>query len=141
MATDVYVVNAKHVVQEIIDGEAVVVNLDKGSYYSLQGGGALAWEWLLKGADAATLVAGMEARFEAEPGVIEANVSELLDRLVEEGLVVQPATAAAAKVPDWEGPRTPFVAMAVEVFTDIQDLLLLDPIHDTDEQGWPTLPG
>lgn len=25
----------------------------------------------------------------------------------------------------------------LEVFADMQDLLLLDPIHDIDEVGWP----
>jgi hypothetical protein len=28
-------------------------------------------------------------------------------------------------------------ASLVERFTDMQDLLLLDPIHDTSDMGWP----
>ena len=30
--------------------------------------------------------------------------------------------------------RTPVLS----IYTDMQDLLLLDPIHDVDQAGWPT---
>ena len=36
----VYRVNSPNVVAEVIDGEAVIVNLRNGMYYSLDGGGA-----------------------------------------------------------------------------------------------------
>jgi hypothetical protein len=28
----------------------------------------------------------------------------------------------------------------LQKFTDMQDLLLLDPIHEVDESGWPRVP-
>jgi hypothetical protein len=33
--------------------------------------------------------------------------------------------------------RTPFMPPELEVFTDMKDLLLLDPIHAIGEAGWP----
>ena len=33
--------------------------------------------------------------------------------------------------------RLPFVNPTLTKFTDMQDLLLLDPIHEVDEMGWP----
>ena len=38
------------------------------------------------------------------------------------------APADAARV--FEAPR-------LEKYTDMQDLVLLDPVHEVDEQGWP----
>jgi hypothetical protein len=32
-----------------------------------------------------------------------------------------------------------FEAPVLQKYTDMQDLLLLDPIHDTDETGWPNI--
>ena len=31
-----------------------------------------------------------------------------------------------------------FEAPALQVYTDMEDLLLLDPIHEVDEMGWPS---
>jgi hypothetical protein len=30
-----------------------------------------------------------------------------------------------------------FKELSLRTFTDLQELLLLDPIHDVDEVGWP----
>ena len=31
----------------------------------------------------------------------------------------------------------PFVPPTLEKYTDMQDLVLLDPVHEVDERGWP----
>jgi hypothetical protein len=33
--------------------------------------------------------------------------------------------------------KKPFTDPVIEIYTDLQDLLLLDPIHDVDDRGWP----
>ncbi len=33
--------------------------------------------------------------------------------------------------------NVPYAPPALETYTDMQELLLLDPIHDVDETGWP----
>jgi hypothetical protein len=44
--------------------------------------------------------------------------------------VAAPAPAAPAAGAVFAPPR-------LEVFDDLQDLFLVDPIHDVDEAGWP----
>ena len=34
-------------------------------------------------------------------------------------------------------PQEGFVAPQLHKYTDMQELLLLDPIHDVDQEGWP----
>jgi hypothetical protein len=48
---------------------------------------------------------------------------------------------AGADVPgdDVQG-ELPFVAPVLDKYTDMQELLLLDPIHEVDASGWPKLP-
>ncbi len=67
-------------------------------------------------------------------------------RLTEEHLIepVQDAGADGAGL-DSSGnavstdeSKTPFQIPVLDVYSDMQDLLLLDPIHDVDETGWPT---
>lgn len=68
--------------------EAVLINLNTGSYYSLNDTGAMFWD-LLDGqrtiADCARLIA---AEYEVEPELVEADLLELADEFHTEGLVV-----------------------------------------------------
>jgi hypothetical protein len=35
------------------------------------------------------------------------------------------------------GEKIPFAQPVLNKFTDVEDLLMLDPIHDVDAAGWP----
>ena len=56
MTNNHYVVNAPAVVSEIIDGEAVIMNLKSGNYYSSDKCGADLWEWIVGGNSVSSLV-------------------------------------------------------------------------------------
>jgi hypothetical protein len=66
----------------------------------------------------------------------------MLQELLAEALVVPGAPAAggagtvATAVP---AARQPYEAPALHKYNDMQDLLLLDPVHDVDETGWPNI--
>ncbi len=42
-------VNEREVAAKVIDGEAIIINLTKGTYYSLEGVGGAAWSMLAAG--------------------------------------------------------------------------------------------
>lgn len=44
-----YTSNQPFVVSELIDGEAIIMNLKSGNYYSTRHTGALVWDWLEHG--------------------------------------------------------------------------------------------
>jgi hypothetical protein len=77
-------------------------------------------------------------RFEGEGGTIEQEVGDLLGQFLEHGLAV---AAPPRELPDTmkhaDGPATPYLSPRLEVFEDMQELLLLDPIHETNDDGWP----
>ena len=37
--------------------------------------------------------------------------------------------------------KSAFLPPEIDIFSDMQDILLLDPVHDVDESGWPILKG
>jgi hypothetical protein len=60
-----------------------------------------------------------------------------------EGLVVpleedaaSPDSTNRQPLPEPSGFEPP----VLEKFTDMQDLILLDPVHEVDERGWPHVP-
>ncbi len=136
-----YTVNQSQVVHdEFEDGEVALINLQTGTYYSLVGAGRLLWPHLVAGATAAQLVAVLGRRCTGTGDGTAADVERFLGELVTEGLVQQEAadvaSDAASLDSDADAP-VPYEAPALERFDDLQELLLLDPVHDVSDAGWP----
>lgn len=135
-----YRVNQPAVIAEVIDNEAIIVNLDSGAYYSLRGSACLIWEMLARQMPVPTVVQGLSQRFAGTPDVLQSGVDALLaDLLGEQLLVPADGTKAPAELPTMTGSedRPSFETPVLEKYTDMAELLLLDPIHDVDAAGWP----
>lgn len=133
-----YRVNTPNVTHQVIDGEAIMINLDKGHYYSLEGAGAEIWTLLGSNATAEEIAAALEVRHGESPGRIATAVSALIQQLRDEELIVpcQQAAAEPATLPDATQGRA-FEPPILNKYVDMEDLLLLDPIHEVDDAGWP----
>ena len=134
-------VNSPNVIQETIEGEVIIIDLKTGTYYSLRDSGAAVWEAIEQGADEDGIAAELQARYDASEEEIRDAVRQLLAELEGEGLVRaeegaadRSATATAAAN---GSARLPFAAPVLEKHTDMQDLILLDPVHEVGAQGWP----
>lgn len=128
------------VVFEESDAEVVVVNLKDGVYYFLSGPAAFVWMAVHSGSTGQEVVSQISSLGEV-PESLSADVLGFLGRLIELGLLnsirdsqkaSQLPIPVAAYFPD--GYRPP----ELETYADLQDILLLDPIHDVDETGWPS---
>jgi hypothetical protein len=121
-------VNRPDVVDESVDGEVLIVHLGTGTYYSSRGAGDGAWQMLASGRTAAESAGPL--------GQTEAGVQAFLDELIAEGLL-RPRDSDLDAAPDLKAVPGPLV---LEKYTDMQELLLLDPIHDVDDEaGWPNV--
>jgi hypothetical protein len=136
-----YRVNSPNVISETVGGETIIVNLASGHYFSLQGSAVEVWQGIERGEAAETIVLELEQRYEAGDGEIDAAVRKLLEDFVAAELLVVEGNgagdAAAAAPPRESGERVPFVAPSFSTFTDMQDIILLDPVHEVDTRGWP----
>jgi hypothetical protein len=131
-------VNASHVVHETIDGETILIHLGTGTYYSLDGIGTEVWMMLAAGASREALLAAANDRYDGDAVEIEASLSSLLADLLHEELLVEGEPGIAADSPSLPAGRAPFAAPVLHVYTDMQEFMLVDPLHDVDEvAGWP----
>jgi hypothetical protein len=133
-------VNTPTVTHEIIDGEAVIINLDSGNYYSLVEEGSFIWSLVEKGASASEVQNAILQTYQGDAQEIDRGVQELLSQLQEENLIV-PVDAAGEAVDVASSDTNPdkplFNPPSLNKYSDMQELLLLDPIHDVDDAGWP----
>ena len=140
----VFEVNEPMVISETIDGETVIINLIKGSYYSLKDSGAAIWSGILRSAPMADIAQMIHSMFDVGEADVEIEIGGLIDRLVEEDLVRPVAEAvptSSPAVPRVGFASVPFSPPTLQKFTDMEAMLLLDPVHDVDDEGWPHLPG
>lgn len=143
-----YRINTPHVVAETLDGEATIVDLDSGTYYALNESGSLIWDGLIAGSAPSQVAEELARTYALDSGGAGRAVDELMGRLVESKLIVEAAEArrngddATADAGATSGNSSPrqYAAPELSTYTDMQELLLLDPIHEVDESGWPSQP-
>lgn len=138
-------VNTPQVIHETIEGEVIIINLDSGNYYSVKGCGADVWDVIQQSAGVAPpeIVSAIAARFDQPPAEIDVHVRRFLDELRGEGLVAEdegdgesvPAASPGGTNGHVQGRV--FEPPVLEKYTDMQDLVLLDPVHEVDSTGWP----
>ncbi len=71
----------------------------------------------------------------------------LIHQLIDENIII-PAVSCSGDEPvisqgsqvNISTSKDDFTNPVLEKFTDMADLLLLDPIHEVDESGWPNKP-
>ncbi len=135
-----YRVRPHGIVHETIEGETVVLNLSTGTYFSLAGAAAVAWSRLLVGSDAADLGTTLRARYRGDPAAIDGAVDAFLAELAREDVIESFAAEGAPAEPAANGGSEPFEGLSLRRYTDIQELLLIDPVHEVDDTGWPARP-
>ena len=129
----VYQVNSPDVVAEVVDGEAVIVNLRNGNYYSLDGVGAQIWALLTEQRSVDQVVAIILQSYVGDAAEIEQRVCQLVEELCGEQLLTLadgasvPSTTTIAVQAD--AMRPAFAPPMLNKYTDMEDLLLVDPVH------------
>jgi len=119
----------EEVAAKIMDGEAIIINLSTGVYYSMDNVGAVIWEMIEGGFNLEECVAAILERYDVSCKEALADVKRLVEELVEEKLVY---------VSDQEAPpqnkrrltqqqKLPYESPKLNIYRDMGDLLALDP--------------
>jgi hypothetical protein len=139
-----YKINVPRITSQTIDDEVIIIDLQNGNYYSLTEAGAGVWSGIETGRFSDEIMAWIAAQYDGEPEAVKSSIEQFLDALLGEELIVVNESReiddfAAALPTTASNGRPRFVPPSLQKYTDMQDLLLLDPIHEVDETGWPML--
>jgi hypothetical protein len=127
-------VNTPSVISERFESEVIVIHLESGAYFSLRDSAADAWNRFEAGQTLDEVTSEWSRLFPAEEG-LSSDLSTFLKEILAAGLLRE--TTEGARPFGDSVTFTPYAAPKLETFTDMQDLLLLDPVHDVGEAGWP----
>lgn len=137
-----YQVAHSNIIHDTIEGEVILLDLNTGTYYQLRETGVPIWNALAQGIALDEIVVQFAQRFPNAHAQIKASIAQFIQELEQEGLLAPLAEDAPAPTTSVEMAvaalsSTTFLAPALLKYTDMQALLLLDPIHDVDAHGWP----
>jgi len=132
-------INSPQVIREFFDDEAVIVNLELGIYYSLDSIGAIVWGLIEQGASNTQIVEKLSQMFKLSTN-IEKDIEEFIDLLLKEELIAATDNASLTSFDSINiDNKLTYSKPTLNKYTDMQELLLLDPIHEVDEEGWPNI--
>ena len=130
---------SKHLTHERLDGEVIIINLQTGLYFSLSGSAADLWSLAHDGLPVEQWISALDGHFSSP--VLSEDIEGFIGTLTDNGLVEilessVPMQGRSIDLPD-DYARGAWTRPVLEVFEDLQDLILVDPIHDVSDDGWP----
>jgi hypothetical protein len=123
-----YRLNEPAVVADIIDGEVVIMNLERGSYYNLDQNGTSVWRLVVDGFTPAEIAATAAAHYGVPETDVSLDIDRLIAKLVEEQLIVPVREGAADRsITAAAFPLDVYAPSTLAIYSDMKDLLALDP--------------
>jgi hypothetical protein len=120
----------EEVAAKVMDGEAILINLSNGIYYSMDKAGGLVWEMVEGRRSIEEMASCIVARYEVSAEQARADVERLMEELVQENLVAEAEDGSAASgvsEPEGATEKLPYEAPKLNIYRDMGDLLALDP--------------
>jgi Coenzyme PQQ synthesis protein D (PqqD) len=137
-----YQIPKQRIVYEVLSAEVIAIDFATGNYYALVHVAKVVWQCLEQGASVEAIAEALfehrlcrDALKDRDAILQDLNlfVAELTDNHLIEPTDPLPCVQIALAIPpDWN-----YDPPQLQKYTDVQSLLLLDPIHEVSEAGWP----
>ena len=114
---------------KVIDGEAIIINLANGIYYSMDKVGGLIWEMIEGKQSLEEMITATVARYDVSREQAQADIQLLVEELLRENLVTASENGALTdgkREPD-QHDKLPYETPKLNIYRDMGDLLALDP--------------
>jgi hypothetical protein len=132
-----FAINEKIVAEEF-DNEIVLIDVEKGLYFSLQGAAVDLWRAFATERAVGEVLGAFTAQV---AGSDQTVLQETIGKMQENGLLTKTADQKSASAPPISFLSLSFVAPVLEVYSDLAELIAIDPVHEVDAtSGWPLRP-
>ena len=128
--------NTPDVSSELIGNEVVTIHLPTGMYYSIEYSAADIWVGIERGLIFDELVNIVTRTYDVGAAQAASDAANFVTELLQEQLIVE-APGSGEVAASATGELKSYLTPRVDKFSDLQELLMIDPIHEVDERGWP----
>ena len=131
-----YVLNEEKMFADVTDGIAIIINSETGIYYGLNGLGTAVYENLTNGVSSEKVLVALKA-LSGAPADIETRYNNFIKAMLDYELILEGADKNAEANIDANIAAEDNFDLSVQEYSDAQELLLADPIHEVKEEtGW-----
>lgn len=132
-----YVINSGNVSSEVFDNEAVVVNFVTGKYFGMSGSAPFIWRMFENPCSTEQVMDVLNGNTPITVDQVNA-LNAFIDVLVKEELLIDIDGPADTEPGAHVTHPGEYADPILEIYEDLQELIVLDPVHDADpERGWP----
>jgi len=121
--------NEEEVAAKVMDGEAILINLSSGIYYSMDKVGGVIWELIEKRCSLEEIREAISGRYNVSPQQAQEDVERLTNELLQEKLVLESDDAAPSgesPLPNQQNGEL-YESPQLNIYRDMGALLALDP--------------
>lgn len=118
------------VAAKVIDGEAILINLTTGLYYSMGKVGGRVWSLIEQNRDCQDIASTIAAEYDVSPGAAASDVAELVAKLAAERLIDAASGVSAPREAQQLADGTAksaYVKPELRKFGDMAEIFALDP--------------
>lgn len=127
-----YALNEEKMFADITDGVAIVINSETGIYYGMDELGTAVFEQLIKGVSQEKILEALQSLPNA-PEDVAAKLENFIADLRDKGLII--SGDEHLEEVSFSAPEE--FSMTLSEYSDAQELLMADPIHEIKEDtGW-----
>ena len=114
---------------KVIDGEAIIINLANGLYYSMDGAGAMVWDMIERRGTLAEIAEAISRVYDVSTESSQADVRALAAKLIEEQLVLLDEGGQAGPALEITAPadKLPYQPPKLVRYSDMAHFFALDP--------------
>ena len=127
-----------NIISDVFGEEVVLVNLESGVYYSLRYSATQIWIRLFNQYSPTEIFADLIQIYQVDENDLISDINRFISQLLEAKMIKNESVAVKKPIDfNLTGILVPYTSPEVETFSDMQEILLLDPVHDDDKSGWP----
>jgi len=127
------------VMHERLDGEVVALDMATGRYFSMSGPAADVWHLVSTGCEPSVWSVELSTVYMTTNEFV--GIDDFVSKLLDAGLLKltgdQTVKSDYDRLP-LDHSRQRWTSPELFSYDDLSDLILIDPVHDTTDDGWPT---
>lgn len=133
-----YTVFDNNIISDVFGEEVVLVNLESGVYYSLRGSATQIWIRLVSQYAIPEIIADLLNIYQVAEQDLEVDIDQFINQLIDFKIIKITSDSTSKPIEViLNTTLIKYTSPILETFSDMQEILLLDPVHDVDKAGWP----
>jgi hypothetical protein len=127
-----------NIINDIFGEEVVLVNLESGVYYSLRSSATQIWKRIINQYSIEEILIDLLEIYQTDEKELIEEIHQFIQSLLEKKIIKAADFGNKMNVEiSTVNEKVAFLSPVIETFSDMQEILLLDPVHDVDKAGWP----